>query len=445
VTATGERVGEPERASPTMPRRRSATTWVVAGSLASGVGAYAFQVIGTRALGDVAFAPIGVLWTLQYLMLTIALYAVEAYVTRSASADAGGRDLRRGVRKVAGWVVVLAVALTAATYAGRETLFAGVADLAVVAGVLVMSFGAFSIVRGRYAGAHRFRAYGVVTGLESLARLVLALGVALTLPTTRAMAWIMPVGPLLAVALWWWHRSTVRARAPEEGPAAPAPADATQPLASGNVNRFLAATTTANASSQALLASGPLILLPLGAGPAEVAVFFITVTAARAPMAFAFGGLLSRLLPPLVQKAREGDDRALRRVARLVVPASAGLAAVAGLAAWAVGPELVSLLFGPAFVPGRLFTALTVAGVFVGIGALTLNQVLIARGSENRLVLPWLAAVAIAAAVILVVPDTATMRVTYGFVAGEMTAVAGLLAAVFTAPRLAGVQRPQGR
>src|SRR5690606_29991495 len=58
------------------------TSWMVVGSLIAGVGAYAFQVVTARGLGEVGYAPISVLWTIQYLLLAVVLYSMESYVTR---------------------------------------------------------------------------------------------------------------------------------------------------------------------------------------------------------------------------------------------------------------------------------------------------------------------------------------------------------------------------
>ena len=42
-----------------------ATSWVVLGAGFAGIATYLFQIVGTRALGTEAYAPISVLWTIQ--------------------------------------------------------------------------------------------------------------------------------------------------------------------------------------------------------------------------------------------------------------------------------------------------------------------------------------------------------------------------------------------
>ncbi len=419
-----------ERRTTPPPRRptQRATHWVLFGSLASGLGALAFQILGVAVLGEADYQPIVVLWTIQYLAGTIVLYSAEAYVARALQND-HVHGLDRSVRVIGGWIAAFAALTGLVAWTLRGPLFHGEGDLALAAALLIASYGGFFVIKGRMAGTNRFRSYGAATALESLSRILIAAPVLALVPSTRALGWIMPLGPALVVAWWLYDRG--RSLPPD--PVAP---DEVAPQAPG-AGSFLAATTAANAVSQTLLAAGPLVLIPLGATAVEVSVFFVVVTAARVPLVFAIGGLLSRLLPPLTRLARAGDDAALRRIALLAVPATAGIALVAAGAAWLVGAPLVAFVFDVTR-PDRLFVVLTVFGVLLATGSLLLNQVLIARGSEHRMVPPWLAALATAAATVLLASGTPTFRVSVSFVAGEVVALLGLLVAVLTAPRLTG-------
>jgi O-antigen/teichoic acid export membrane protein len=189
---------------------RRATTWVVAGSAVSGVAAYGFQLVGARALGEQAYAPIGVLWTLQYLAFAVPLISVESYLTRlRARALHQPSALRGPLLRTCAWVAVMAVVVGAVTWRWRDALYAGDAQLAVVAAVIVAAYGAFAVVRGLLAGAERFRLYAVGTGAESLLRLLLVVPVVWLVGTTAGVAWTMPVGPLLVLS--WWLRDRRRA------------------------------------------------------------------------------------------------------------------------------------------------------------------------------------------------------------------------------------------
>ena len=405
---------------------------MLVGSALAGLGAYVFQVVGTRSLGDEAYAPIGVLWTIQYLSLTVALVSVEAYLTRTITVQ-GHRPpaVRRALVFLGGWVLGVASLIGIGTWMWREALFHGAgADLPAVAAATVFGYGMLVIIRGQLAGRDRFRAYGIATGAESLLRLAAVLPVALIISTTRSVAWTLPVGTF-AVAAWWLlvGRKGGREADPAREPDARTPAS----IPGASTGRYLLATTTANAASQTLLAAGPLVLIPLGAGAAEISVFFVTITAARVPLVFAFGGVLSRVLPALTRAAQAGEFTRLQRLALTIYGAALLIAAVgAAPGAW-IGPQVVALFFGAAFSPPGWFVALTVVGVTLATAALGLNQILIAMGAELRLVAPWLLGVAVGGAAVVLLEGSATLRVASGFTLGQAFALTGLLVALVTA------------
>lgn len=399
---------------------RGGTHWLLVGSLVGGIAAYLFQVIGARALGEEAYAPIGTLWTIQYLCWSIFLYAVETYVNREVVLGRLGRRMEAGVvLRTGGWIVAIALALTATTWVLRDPLFYGIDDLAVVAGLIVLSFGALAVVRGRFAGAGRFKMYGLVTASESVVRVALVVVVALVSASTRTVAWTMPVGALAAAA-WWFvarHRASVEAGDGAVSPQAP------------RTGRFLGLTTATNAGVQTLLAGAPLAVVALGAGPAEVSIVFVTMTAARVPVVFALGGLLSRMLPTFVRLLEERGDAAGAHMADRIVLATALLAVIAGAAGGLVGSPLVGLLFGGGFAPPAYFAAATGAGVVLATGGMLLNQLLIARGLEHRLPAPWFVGLAAAAVAMMLTDGTPVARVAAGFILGEIVAVVALAVA----------------
>jgi O-antigen/teichoic acid export membrane protein len=450
-----------------------ATTWIAVGSALNGLGALLFQVAGTRTLGAVGYAPIGVLWTLQYLWVAVAVTALEAYVTRLVTIGGpGNATLVRFLRLLTRWLVATALVTAVIGVALAGPLFEELRELGVVLGLLVLGYGWYGVVRGRAAGVERFRTYGAATISESLIRLAAALVVLTWVATTTSLAWVMPIGPL-AVGVWAWaRRDAIAARtgppapgapgtsppaaprdtlpAPAPGDATPAdapgntapadgardttpveapgdtaPADATQP-ATGVARRFLAAASTANAVVQFLLAGGPIVLLPLGAAPADVSVFFTTITAARVPMTFALNGGLSRLLPPLTRLAQAGDAAGLRRASARAITAILGLAVVAAATAAAVGPEVMVLVFGAEFRPDRTFVTVVAVSTVLAVGGLLLDQVYIAMGRETSLPRVWLVALALAGVLVVLLPGTPTMRVAVAFALATAIAVTAL-------------------
>jgi O-antigen/teichoic acid export membrane protein len=399
-----------------------ATTWIAVGSALNGVAAFLFQVVGTRALGPVGYAPIGVLWTLQYLWIAVAVTALEAYVARLVIVNGPGNDqLRRFLRILNRWLFGAAATVTAIAWLLRAELFAGLGDLAVVLGLLILSYGWYGVVRGRATGLGRFRAYGLATIGESALRLVAAIALLAVAATTRSLAWAFPVGPLLVAGLAWVRRHPTARLGPDL-----AVADEVVLGPRGVGRRFLVSTSTANACVQFLLAGGPIVLVPLGASAAAISVFFTTITAARVPMTFALNGGLSRLLPPLTHMAQADDAAGLRRAAVRMLGAIVGGAVLAAAGGAAIGPEVVELVFGSDFRPERTFVTIVAVSTVLGVGGLLLDQLYIATGREGKLPAVWLGSVALAAVLVLVLPGTPTMRVATAFLLALATALAAL-------------------
>jgi O-antigen/teichoic acid export membrane protein len=403
--------GEGSLNEPTGQGTPGATTWVAVGAAFNGLAAFGFQVVGTRSLGPVAYAPVGVLWTLQYLWIAVAVAALEAYVIRLETAlGTQGGALRRFLRLFARWILAMAVSAMAVSWMLRASLFDGVGDLAVVLGLVVLAYGWYGVMRGQAAGLLQFRVYALATATESILRFGAAIVVLAIGASTRSLAWVFPLGPLVAVLVFWprlGRRGQRRARA--QRPAALAVVD------SGRGTRFLLATSTANAVVQFLLAGGPLVLLPLGADAVTVAVFFTMITAARVPMTFALNGGLSRFLPPLTRLALARDAAGLRRASLQFVAAIVAAAALAGGVTGVIGPELIALIFGAAFRPSTPLAVIVVIGMVLGVGGLFLAQFYIATGRETRLPATWLGALVVAGVLVALLPGPPELRVAGAF------------------------------
>jgi hypothetical protein len=202
-------------------------------------------------------------------------------------------------------------------------------------------------------------------------------------------------------------------------------------------------TTSANAATQFLLAGGPLVLAFLHASSTEISIYFVTVTAARLPIVFIFGGILSRLLGTFVRLAGGEGGRALKRATVRIAAGTGVVAILGGAVAAAVGPTLIRVLFGAGFEPPGWFAAGATFGVLIGTGAIVLSQVLVGASAESRLPWPWFSALAAAALAMSLASSSPLRRVLLGFVVGEVVAMLGLLFAILRNPmrRVAGVTR----
>jgi O-antigen/teichoic acid export membrane protein len=402
---------------------RKGLPWMLLGASVAGAGAYLFQMLGARTLGDEAYAPIGVLWTLHYLLITIFLYGIETFVTREVALRPDRDRLPRSLLRKLSLLLAGATPLAAlVAWASAGVLFPGVEVLALVVGAMVATHGMFFVFRGLLAGSSRFRGYGIVTGVESLSRLALAGVVALLLPTTVAFSWTIPAGGLVAASAWFFVSRTPLTDEEREARTA-ARREAT------GAGRFLLVTTSANAAAQLLLAGGPLALAIMGASARDISVFFVTITAARVPIVLAFGGVLSRVLPAFTARRAVGGPGALNAVALGIAGAAAGLGVIAGAAGAWLGPPIIGLLFGGDFTPSPLLAGGAGATVLLASGGLLLNQVLVAQRAERRQLAPWYAGLGTALVAIAVLSGPLIDRVTIAVVVGEAVAVAALLAA----------------
>lgn len=397
------------------------TTAVVLGAAVAGVSAYGYQVVGSRAVGESAYAVVGILWTLQYLAFSVLLYPLEIWIARTV-VTAGNVPSQLFVR--AGCYVAAATAAVAAfAVLTDRSLFRDDARLVAVAPATVLAYAVFVTVRGFVTGRGAFHLYGALTAGESGLRLCAAVGVVAIAPSVVPLAWCLPLGALLAAALGvvLLRRSATGARTSLTGPGV---------IGGGD---FLAPVATANVASQALLAGGPLVVPALGGGAADVAVCFVLLTLARAPLVFGYGGLLSRVLPPLTRRAQAGDVVGLLRGAARIVAVSSIVAAMGAAVALAVAEPVIAAVFGQGFRPPAAFGALAVAGALMATGNLLLVQVLVACAAERRLVLPWWSGLLVAVVLVAVLPWAPLLRVGSGLVVGEVTAAVGLLLALRSA------------
>ena len=353
--------------------RSDGTLDIVLGSLVAGIGAYAYQFLGGRSLGEEAFAPIAALLTAHFLAFVIILMPIEQFVIRRITLGAQG------------WVVpIRAVALTISTaavaavvvWASADTYFDGDSSFVwfVIATVGFHFF--FAVGRGYLAGYRRFRSYGYVSGAASMVRLAIALLVVIVGPTVTGFAWAQVLGPLV-IFFWRPWRTSDERRTGSRGELAD------EDLEQVGEKGLLSGLVLSSAASQALLLAGPLVAGALGATAVQFSITYATLVLARAPLTLGYN-LIARVLPPFTQMAARGERRELRSWARGMGIAGVALTFVgAGLGA-ILGPSMVAVAFGDGFRPSATVAALASAGVVLASAGLFIGQILVARGRAVR-------------------------------------------------------------
>lgn len=408
------------RRSPARRALLNGTAVMLGGTVLATMGAYAFQLLGGRTLGADDFAPVTVLWSVQFLVMTVVMLPVEQLVIRRLELT-GGRSagLDDSVAPLAALLGGTILCASAAMALLGQRLTAANAGYAVAAGLLVATYSVFAAARGFLAGRHRYRDYGIATAAESVGRLLLAAAVLLVVRDGTGLAVVMVLAPLCVLVARPFSRA--HRPAPEEEAAADdLPADALV----GSAGRFLGTLVLANGAAQTMLGVGPLVVAAVGAGATTVSAVFVTFILFRGPL-WILQSVLARVLPPFTALARRGDHVTLRLWAVRLAALGAVLALVGGPLGWWLGPDVVGLLFGAQFRPPAGLTALVAAGSALAAMTALSSQVLIALGSTWAVATAWTLALVVAAVVFVVGPGLAPdLRVGVAFLAGESTALA---------------------
>ncbi|HET8738605.1 MAG TPA: hypothetical protein VFO17_02610, partial [Acidimicrobiia bacterium] len=186
--------------------RAPGTTFMVTGGLLGALGAYLFQVLGTRNLDPDAFAPVSVLWTAFFILATILLVPVEQYVTREV---ASGRkalpgDLKpalilAGIGSLVGGVFV---------WLTLDDLFVGDPVYVLQLVLLMVGYSLLFVGKGVLAGVRRFADVGWVLIIESLARLLAAVVLLRLVHDAASLGWAMVFGGFAVLALGWWRHDS---------------------------------------------------------------------------------------------------------------------------------------------------------------------------------------------------------------------------------------------
>ncbi len=400
------------------------TLAVGAGLIISGVTAYGFLAISARTLGPSRYAPLGVLWALMFVagpgfFLPLEQEVGRALAERRARGVGGGPLIRRAC--LAGGVV--ATLLVLATAASGNLLLAELFDdkLLLLAGFMFGMTGYFAehLLRGTLSGNGRFGTYGLVIGSEAVIRLAACAALAVVgVKTAGPYGLVLGLAPFAATALGV-RREHNKLVTP--GPDAPW-AELTAAL-----GYLLAASVLA----QLLVNSGVLAVQLLASeGESEVAGRFLNgLIIARVPL-FMFQAVQASLLPALAAHAGAGRHEDFRAGLKRLLAVVVAIGMLATVTAWAIGAQVVELLFGAGFELSRTDLAYLAAASAAYMLALALAQALIALSAYARVVMGWASGI-VTFAVVTATQSGLLPRVERGFLAGSVAAatVMGVLLA----------------
>lgn len=380
------------------------------GSAVSGLLAYVFFAIVTRALGAEAAAPVSVLWTYWAFAAAALTFPVQHWIVRAVIAHGSEAPVRAALPRVGLAVGGVAAVSGAAAWLVRDTLF-GSDDpwFPLLVATVTAGSALVGLVRGSLTARHRFGAVALALVGENLARVVLAGALAAT-GSTSSLAYgaVLVVGQV-AVLAW---PSALR-------------------LAGGEHPRadwagFLGGAAGGQVVAQTVLTGGPVVVALVGGAPVEVTALFAGLALFRAPYTLA-QGMVGQATGALTALVVRGRHAALTRVRRGIVAATVLAVAVAALLGWFAGPWLVRTVFGEEVVIDRGVALAVAVGSAVALGNLALSILALAHDRPAATVRAWAPALVVAAVALLVVGGSAALTTSVAFAAAEAVAFLALL------------------
>jgi len=409
------------RAQKLIDRARGA---VPEGTFAVGVGllvaaltSYGFVIIAFRALGNRQNAGLSAFWALIFVagpgfFLPLEQEVGRALAHRRAQGIGGGPVVARAARLGAILATALVIGTLALANPLTHRLFHGDGYLVIGLSIGLVGFYGMHLTRGTLSGNGRFRPYGVMLAVESVARLIGAVVLAVAgVKEAWAYGLCLGLAPFVAVPV------SLRGQRGLLKPGPPAPyselSEALGYLLAGSVLMQLL-------GYAALLGVN---LLSTGHDKSMVASFTRAFFVARIPILL-FQAVQAALLPKLAGLAGSGRHDDFRSGLRRLLQVVTGIAVLGTVAAFTIGPVAGKLLFGAdKFTIGNGDLGLLAAGSGAYIIALTLAQALIALSGHARATVAWLVGVAVFVGVAASGSDL-FLRVELGFLTGSVASTA---------------------
>ena len=392
------------------------------GIAATGLLTFAYFSIASHVLGEVSAKRIDLLWSVMFVIISVIYRPIEQLLSRTiADRRARGQEqhpLRVPITIQAAFALAFLVVALALHGTLENHVFDGYAALYWVLVVGTLAYAASYFARGWLAGHKWFGLYGGLVLMESLSRLCFALAVALGIASGQtAVALGIAAAPFVSLVVVpaafarrargadgggrGLHPTAADADAALAGPAA----EAIEELTSGDVagaqdlslargTGFAASVSAIQLAEQTLLNAAVLTVDATSASRTLAGIVFNVLLIARAPLQL-FQAIQTSLLPHLAGLEATAGREAFRRAIRLTVAAIAAFAGVVAVGLLAVGPWVMSHVFGQHFSYGRFGLALVGVGMGLHLTSGALNQAALARGQAAAAAAAWLVAAAV--------------------------------------------------
>jgi O-antigen/teichoic acid export membrane protein len=432
-----------------------------------------YFAVASHVLGEQSAKRIDLLWSVMFVIISVIYRPVEQLLSRTiAERRAQGQavhSLRVPASIQAGFALLFLAAALALHGELVDNVFDHQAALYDVLVVGTLAYAASYFARGWLAGHEYFALYGGLVLMEAFARICFPLAVAVGIASGQAaVAAGIAAAPLLslivvpaAFARQGEERREARsgrrampehdadatlAQAPittdeaEAGLAGPAAEGIQEAVAHPNGRLSLrrsggfAAWVSGIMLSEQTLLNAAVLTVAANSRTALAGVVFNVLLIARAPLQL-FQAIQTSLLPHLTGLDATKSHAAFDRAVRVTVLAIAGFTAAVALGLLAIGPFVMSHLFGQHHSYDRLGLAVIGIGMGLHLVSGTLNQAALARDRARAAALCWIvAAGAFLAWMLLPTVGDQLLRTEIGY-AGATALLASALAIVYRRAR----------
>jgi O-antigen/teichoic acid export membrane protein len=405
---------------------------------ATGLLTAVFFVITSHVLTPVEAKRVDLLWAIMWVAISVLYRPIEQLLSRTIAHrrahGLGRHPLRSAILIQAAFGITFLAVAGAFHRKLRDDAFDGSTALYVILLTGIAFYAVSYFARGWLAGHQHFKLYGGLLFMESTSRCLFALAVAVGIAHGQvAVAAGIAVAPLVSLVVLPSAFLLHRKHAAEASGSAAVPRRSMTQSARESTG-FAVSVAGIMLAEQALLNASVITVEVSSHDKIIAGIVFNVLLIARAPLQL-FMAVQTSLLPHLAKlEARRGHND-FESVVRLLIVGIAGVTVLVAVGLLAVGPFVMSHLFGQHYEYGRVGLALVGIGMGLHLVAGTLNQTTLARGQAHIASWVWLlcAALFLTWTVLPIVNDV-LLRVEVGY-AASTALLAGLLYIVYRAGR----------
>ncbi|HEX3391724.1 MAG TPA: hypothetical protein VHS55_04115 [Solirubrobacteraceae bacterium] len=441
------------------------------GIACTGLLTLAYFSISSHVLGAEEASRIALLWSIMFVIISVIYRPIEQLLSRTIAERRARGYGKHSVRVPIAIQAGFALGFLAVALAFEDELVNNVFDhsraLYDVLVVGTLAYAASYFARGWLAGHEYFALFGGLVLMEALSRLCFALAVALGIASGQtAVALGIAAAPMVSLVVVPAAFTRNRSERSAESDSASASASGgrvhdadvalSHPITADEAEAALAGPGTEGVqeaaahdelslrrgggfagwvsgimlSEQTLLNAAVLTIAATATNQGLVGIVFDVLLIARAPLQL-FQAIQTSLLPHLTGLEATDGHEAFARAIRITLLAIAGFAAAVALGLLAIGPFVMSHLFGQHYSYGRFGLALVGLGMGMHLASGTLNQSALARDQARSAAFCWLtAAILFVAWMLLPLVGEELLRAEVGYF-GATTLLALLLGSVY--------------